>query len=123
VLDAEEDAAQADRLGAVPVVDVDLLDGADGAADAGVVEQDVELAELAHGAGDQGLDVGLVGDVGALEDRAGAAGGGLGGDGLAALGVEVGQDDIGALAANRIAAAWPMPLAAPVMTATLPVRS
>ena len=39
VLDAEEDAAQADRLGAVPVLDRDALQRADGAADAGVVEE------------------------------------------------------------------------------------
>ncbi len=48
VLDAEEDAAQADRLGAVPVLDRDALERPDRAADAGVVEHDVEPAELAQ---------------------------------------------------------------------------
>ena len=64
VLEAQEHAADQDREGVVPVVDAEVLERADRATDAGVVEDAVDPAELRRRESDHGLHVGLLGDVG-----------------------------------------------------------
>ena len=91
--------------------------------DAGVADQDVDLAVLRHGVGDALLDLGLVGDV--HGDR----------EGVAALGALISSavasaasrlrsaiTGIAPSAAKRSAISLPMPLAAPVTMATLPSK-
>lgn len=70
-----------------------------GGADAGVVDQAIDLAEPLDRVGDQGLDVGLAADIGLAE-----------------------QHVVAATPAwtKRSAMRSPMPLVAPVMMATLP---
>ena len=58
--------------------------------DAGVVDQDVELAERLFGFGEESLDFGRFGDVG------------LHGDGLAAFFVDVGDDAVRAFLAGAV---------------------
>ena len=60
VLDAEENRPGVDGERGVPVVDLELGDRPERAADAGVVEHHVEPAERLDGERDQRLDVGLV---------------------------------------------------------------
>ena len=55
VLDAEENRAQQDREGAVPIFARDVLDRSDRAAEAGIVVDDVEVAEFL----DRAIDIAL----------------------------------------------------------------
>ena len=77
-------------------LDARLGDRPERAADAGVVEQDVEPAEALDGGADQRLDVVLLGDVGAQEQQPVRVGD-LVDEALAVVGVEVADDDAGAL--------------------------
>src|SRR5207302_7573176 len=94
VLHAEEDAAQEDAERLVEAADGDVLDPAADAGVARVVEDAVEPAEARDGVGDGPGDVGLAADVGA---HMGGAGAELGRQAPAAVGVDVGDDDGGAL--------------------------
>ncbi len=60
-----DDAEDVDVEDAVPLVVVVVLDGALG-ADARVVDEDVEAAEVGHGGGHGGADGGVVADVGGV---------------------------------------------------------
>ena len=101
MLHAEEDAAQQHRLRAVPVLDRDLGERPERAADAGVVEHDVEAAELGERARDERLDVGLGRDVRALEDALRARRARLFGRRFAAGRVQVGQNHMRAFAREQ----------------------
>ena len=70
MLHPEENAAQQHRLALVPVLDGNLFERSDRAADAGVIIDDVETPELADRARDQRLDFSFGGYVGLLKDRA-----------------------------------------------------
>src|SRR5579864_4613477 len=98
MLDAEEDRAQQYREGAIPVLGRDLLQRADRAAESRVVVHDIEAAEFLDRAIDGALDVLLAGDVGELEDRVAAVLLAIAHRGVAALAIEIGDDDCGALA-------------------------
>ena len=63
VLDPQKDAAHEHGKGVVPAVDLELGDRAKGAAEAGVVEHDVEAAKAFARPPDQCRDVGLRRDV------------------------------------------------------------
>ena len=67
-LHAEHDTAQVGGDDSVEVLHVDLGDAGNAAGVAGVVEEAVDAAEFPQRLLDQRRDVGLVGDVGALED-------------------------------------------------------
>src|SRR6266851_6301759 len=69
IFDAEEHTTQENRVGAVPILRADFLEGTECAHEAGVVEGNVEATELRDGASDDALDIGLARDVGFLEDR------------------------------------------------------
>src|SRR5258708_5631246 len=71
VLAAEEHAFRIDRLDPAPILDRGVLDGARAAADAGVVDHDVEPAVLLEHVGEQGLPGVLGGDV-VLDEAPGA---------------------------------------------------
>src|SRR6266851_980765 len=74
ILDAEEYAAQENRMGAVPTFGGDRLQRTNRPDQAGVIEGDVETAEFADRAPDQRFDVCLSYDVSPLEDSAAFAG-------------------------------------------------
>jgi len=99
-LQAEEDALAIDAHDAIPVLFGEIHDvGAP--RDAGVVHEDVDLAERVHGAAGHRVDALEVPDVGAerqrlAPERADAVGGGLGGRLL-----EVDGDDMGAGVSQR----------------------
>ena len=67
--------------------------------DAGVVEHDVEPAELGDGGVDQRLNLGLIGDIGLLKHGIAAE---LGGQRLAALGIHIGDHHLGALGDEQL---------------------
>jgi hypothetical protein len=95
VLDAEEDAGQQHRQGAVPGLARGVQQGSGGAEDPGVVEQAVQPAELRDGDVHQACDVVLRADVHAEgADRLAQLGGQRGG----ALLLQVGDDAGGAFA-------------------------
>src|SRR4029450_11284067 len=102
--------------------------GVESPADAGIVHEDVELAELGDGGGDHLLPRRLARHV---EVGVGRAGADAGGDGLALGLQDVGCDDpspartsatttLAPSLAKISASLLPMPLAAPVISATLP---
>jgi len=106
-------------MGAVPTFGGYLLQRADRPDQTGVVEGDVETAEFADRARDQRSDVGLGCDVGLLENGAASI---L----LALTTVDAPPSSLRSATttaapspAKRIAVARPIPLAAPVITATL----
>jgi hypothetical protein len=101
VLDAEEDAAQANGLGAVPVFDRNAFQWAQGAADAGVVEHHVEAAKFVERPRHQGLDVRLGGDVGSLEDAPWPRLAGALRRRLATRPIQIRQHDVGAFAGEE----------------------
>ena len=70
VLHAEKHALGQHVEGVVERLDRDLGDGADGTADAGIVEQDVEATEVVERAFQHRFDVSFLGDVGLDEARA-----------------------------------------------------
>ena len=76
----------------------DFLDGAERAGQTGVVEHDVEFAVLRDRARDRRLDRGFGSDVGQLEDRVATVFLALADGGFSAVGVEVGDNDVGAFA-------------------------
>jgi len=89
--------------------------------DAGIVDDDIERAEMRGDVADDCCDGVAVGDV----ERPGLAVPPLAAisaaNGLCRLGVDVGNGDLGALAANTSAVARPMPLAAPVTRTVRPL--
>ena len=98
-----------------------LAGGRDGGADAGVVDQHVDPAELRHRRVDQRLALCRVGDVGGHGEHPAAGGpdqlGGL----LELVDAAGAQDHVGAgLGQAPAANATPSPLEAPVTMATLP---
>ncbi len=98
VFGAEEDAADQNGVGEVPIVDGDLRQGTEGAAQAGIVPHDVESPELVGGATDHPLGVAFAGDVGVDEARAAPLPGGIEffQEAPAVLFVEVRDHDLGA---------------------------
>ena len=78
-------------------------------ADAGVVDEDAEAAELGDGGGDGG-------GVGYVEVE-GVGVGDFGGEGFGGLVVEVGDVDFAPARASSLTVAAPMPLAPPVTRA------
>src|SRR4029077_18257673 len=98
VLHPEEYAADQNRLRPIPVLDLDLFQGSDRAADPRVVVDDVELAEFLDRAGDHRLHFAFRGNVGALEYRVAAVLLALADSGFAAIFVEIGDHDRCALA-------------------------
>jgi hypothetical protein len=112
---AQVDRRQVDVLDALPRVETGREDRVVvGRGDAGVVEEDVDAPEDLVGLVVHRHDALLVGDV-HLDEEAVDLVGDLG----AVHVIEVGDDDARALGGERRAVARPMPLAAPVMTATL----
>jgi len=94
-LAAEDDAEQVDPgdLAEIAEIDGDEV-SRQAVADAGIVEHDVQPAEMVDGAVDQRLDLVALRDVGLLEDHVGAE---LIGQRLPAGFVPVGDGDLGAL--------------------------
>jgi hypothetical protein len=92
--------------------------------DAGVVDQDVQLAELGLGGLDHVGDLVGLGHVGAVVEHLDAML--LGQFGAGPLdGVHLAQaveDDVDALGRERVGQAWPMPLVEPVTMATCPCK-
>ena len=78
-------------MGAIPGLDAELLERAERADEAGVVEGDIETAEFADRSRDQSLNVGLGRNVGALKDRASAVLASFAYDALTPILVEVGD--------------------------------
>ena len=74
VLHAQEDAAEVDGEGALPVLERDPLHGSRGAGDARIVDRAVDAAEGRDAVRDGGLDVGLARDVGLHAARDAALG-------------------------------------------------
>jgi len=73
-----------------------IVDG-DAHRDAGIVDHDIEPAEMRRDVADDGCDGVAVGDVERPGSCGAAFGGNFGGDGLGCLGVDVGDGDVGAL--------------------------
>ena len=91
-----------------PIVRCDLVDAASGAGDAGVIDQGVEAAEGVLGFGKEGVDLGLVGDIGPNRcHHAGAPAGGVEGP----VG-DVADDDPRAERRQRLGDAEPDPASA-----------
>src|SRR5579885_450423 len=109
MLHPEEHPAQQDGLRAIPIFDRGVLDTSERAAQAGVVESDVEAAELPDRPLDHRLDRGFGSYVGLLKHGAAAVFLALAHRGGAAFFVEVGDHDRRAFAreARRRRAAHP----------------
>jgi hypothetical protein len=123
VLEAGPDAAEVDRGHLVERRDVLVGQVSGRAGDAGVVEGQVEPAELGHGPVDHGRHLCFVGDVAQHPDRPVAAVGQcLCGSGERGL-VDVGEDDGRAGLGERLRGGSPMPDLAPVTRATWPLKS
>ena len=118
-LGAVDDAPEVDVDDALDLLEAHLLDVA-GEGDAGVVEDQVDDAELGGDGVGVGEHGGAVGDVEALLVHLRAeltrAAGGLGQAG----GVDVADGEPRAAAGELVGSARPMPEPAPVTTATLP---
>jgi hypothetical protein len=102
----------------LPVGEGKLLDRMDD-LDAGIADEDVDGTELADGLRDAGIDLILAGNVHGHSD--GLAGAHLAELGRRRLGIgllEIGNRNAAPSAMKRSAISRPMPLAAPVMTAT-----
>ncbi len=97
-----------------------FLDRPDRARDARVVEHDIEPPVFLDRARDRGLDIRLAGHVGALKHRAPAGRRAFCDGGLASLRFKSVSTTLAPSFANRSAVARPIPLAAPVITATFP---
>ena len=106
---------------ALPVVDLELLDAGD-ELDAGVVEHEVGRAEAVGDLVGGGLDGGAVGDVDGQGER-GAAGGLDARRQASSLSLRrAATTTLAPSSARRSAVAAPMPLEAPVTTATRPAN-
>src|SRR5712671_5604190 len=92
MLGAEEDTVQVDIEDTAPSLVVRVGGERDGAEDAGAVECAVECPQFADRVSDERLDGFLARDVAGTEDRLAAVGADLGADGLAAVGVDVRQE-------------------------------
>jgi hypothetical protein len=101
--------SQQHRHRAIPKLHGDLVKRADRVTDPGVVVNEVKLTEFLDGALDCALSLGLARYVGFVEKGAAAGFPAFACGGFAPFLVEVGDDD----------GARPMPVAAPVITATL----
>jgi len=93
------------------------------AIDAGVVDEDVDAAELAARALDHGREVGALGDVGRQRERLPPEATHLLRGALGALGVELGHHQIGAEARQLQGGGAAMPWPPPVTMATRPPSS
>ena len=121
-LRAQEGAGEVGLDHAVPLGDVERVRRlAD--VDAGVVDEDVDAAELAGDALDHGGDRGLVGDVGGHGDRLGAGLLELRDGGGRFRFVAADDRDRAPASASPRAMPSPMPPLPPVTMATLPLRS
>ena len=117
---AEEDAAHVDGEHAVENVERIALDRRHHALDAGVVDEQVEAAELSLGARHERLEVGFDRHVGGRDQRAAARAAHAGGGRLERAAGQVREQQGAPSRASRSAVARPMPPAAPVTSATLP---
>ena len=120
---AVEHGRQVQRDDGVPLLDREVLDRR-GVLDAGVVDQDVDAAELAHRVVDQAAHGLALGQVGAVVHDAHAMLAGQPGARIFDLGgvAEAVQDDIGALLGERAGdAEADAALVEPVTTATFPL--
>ena len=97
VLDAEEHAAHEDGERAVPVVDADLGERTERAADAGVVEQHVEAAEASRRRRSISASTSASSATSVRRNRSRSGSPTSSTSALAVLGVEVADDDLGAL--------------------------
>src|SRR5690242_2861628 len=70
MLDPEEHAAQQHRLTAIPVLDGNLLERSDRAADTSVVPHDIEASKFLDRARNERLDFAFRGDISLLKNRA-----------------------------------------------------
>src|SRR5229473_2498236 len=121
MLHPQKHAAQQNRLRTIPVLDARMLDTAGRAGQAGVVVNHVQLAEFFYGALDSRLDVGLGSDVGPLKDGARPPFSRQSRTAASAPSILRSATTTAAPSpAKRIAVPRPIPLAAPVTTATLP---
>jgi hypothetical protein len=119
-LGGEQKAEHVDVELAVKVFLGDRFDGSE-FVDAGVVDEDIEAPVVLDGGVDDALGVGGLGDI-ALDGDGFATGFVNGGDdGFRAFLAGGVVDDDGPSAARALAMPAPMPLDAPVTTATLPV--
>ena len=110
--------AQVDRDDRVPLRDGKVLDRRD-VLDAGVVDEDVDAAELARRVGHHGLDLGRLAHVGAVVAGLHAERGDLR---LRPVDIaEAVEHDVRALARQALAMPRPMPLVEPVTRAVLPL--
>ena len=114
-LHPREYAVAVHRVDLAPAGEVGIDDGAQG-DHAGVVDQDIEAAELLDRGADHRLPVVFIGDVQAHENRVVANGVS---HRLVFL-IQVGHHHWGALACQRYGVRLSIPLAPPVMIATLP---
>ena len=117
MLDADEDATQEHRHGLVVGVHIGQFDGPADAAKAGVVEHHIEPAPLFDGLANGGFHLLLLADIGAVIGRRGAR---------SSASCEPRSSWISAMttrapcSTKRRTVPSPMPLAPPVMIATLP---
>ena len=88
---------------------------------AGVVDDDVESAEMGRDVVHNGNDVIAIGDIEGPGPGLSAIGGDFIGDGLRTLGTDVGDRDIGAFGREHARGSRPMPLAAPVTRTVRPL--